>query len=85
MKHYATFEITSKVECWCGECDGTDYEPPKYFKCAKCGRICPYCYGASDKYYELCDLCAFIQMSIDEESEQMDKYKEALQGETNVK
>ena len=66
----ATFEFNNTVKCFCGECDGTPYEPErKYFVCKCCGREVPYCYGASDEYYDFCDLCAYVMRAAKEETE----------------
>ena len=64
-----TFNLSDKVPCFCGECDGTPQEPEKkYFECACCKRAMPYCYGASDEYYDYCDLCAYIMQGIKSET-----------------
>lgn len=60
------FDLNNKVECFCGECDG---EEKLYFECKKCKRALPYCYGASDEYYDYCDLCTYILKGIKSETE----------------
>jgi hypothetical protein len=42
------------VECFCNTCAEED----NYYECEGCKRIVPYCFGASDRYYEYCDDCA---------------------------
>jgi hypothetical protein len=49
--------IGADLLCQCGQCS-----PSMTFRCAKCARDVPYCYGAADKYYKLCDDCAVVAM-----------------------
>ena len=46
--------VEEVVRCTCGHCDAND----NYFTCASCGRRVPWCFGAADKYPDLCDDCA---------------------------
>ena len=51
------------VKCFCGECDSID----NYYECKLCKRTVPWCFGASDKYWEYCDDCA-VKLFEQEES-----------------
>lgn len=42
------------VKCFCGECESEN----NYYECKSCNRVVPWCFGASDKYWEYCDDCA---------------------------
>ena len=80
----AKFKLNPVIPCWCGECNGTAYEEPKWFTCERCGREAPYCYGASDEYYGLCDFCAVVQRIADNEFENVQNIQE-LGDKFNVK
>ena len=47
-------------DCFCGFCDSgnNDEEEDKYYECAECERIVPYCFGAGDRWFDYCDDCA---------------------------
>ncbi len=38
--------------CQCQLC-----EPDHYFECQNCRYLRPWCFGAADDYYDLCDYC----------------------------
>jgi len=50
------------VACQCGEC----VEEQNFYQCGECRRIVPACYGSDDEYYDFCDYCACVFMSIDD-------------------
>ena len=50
------------VKCHCGECSEEET-----FECEQCKRIVPWCMGADDDYFELCDECAIAQIEYDKQ------------------
>lgn len=40
------------IGCQCKDC-----EPGNTFKCAVCKRLTPWCFGADDGDFDLCDSC----------------------------
>ena len=41
------------VECFCDECKSEN----NYYECKGCSRTIPWCFGASDEWWEYCDNC----------------------------
>lgn len=59
------------VPCHCGECTEENT-----FECEECHRIVPWCFGADDNYFELCDSCAIKHIEVDEQlQKELDKAK----------
>ncbi len=46
--------------CQCGQC-----EDDEYFECSHCGYKMPYCFGADDNRYDLCDFC-YAELGIED-------------------
>ena len=48
-------------DCFCGFCDSQNNheQEDKYYECAGCERIVPYCFGAGDRWFDYCDDCAY--------------------------
>lgn len=46
-------KFTEPVKCFCGECKSEN----NYYECRGCSRIVPWCFGASDEWWEYCDDC----------------------------
>ncbi len=53
--------IEAEVLCFCGEC-----APEQTFRCEECMRQVPWCFGADDEFFELCDDCAVKRMAANE-------------------
>jgi hypothetical protein len=63
------YALTAEVPCSCGECGlsvDDDGDADRYYECDECRRDVPYCFGADDDYYELCNDCAVEKMNAKE-------------------
>ena len=56
--------LSSFIPCHCHQCFAPPWEEmtwgephPKIYTCELCDRKAPYCFGAADQHYELCDDC----------------------------
>lgn len=53
----ANLELLRK-RCVCGRKDGKCDHGLKSYRCARCGKVFPWCAGCGDDYFEYCDDCA---------------------------
>lgn len=59
---FQKFQFDRKIEvpCQCQEC----WEEDNHYQCDKCLRVVPFCFGADDGFFELCDDCAYVERSM---------------------
>lgn len=63
------------ADCFCGEC-----EPGQIYQCSHCKKWVPWCFGADDYLFDVCDDCF---SELDKDNNRTTKVSELLQRRNN--